>query len=555
MKNSSRSLCTVFAGVAMLMACDTTPAVAPPDVLAARLAEKHGGRAATWPIAGHDPEGTHHNKAERRIDSSNVGQLVVKWTYDGTNYGRPLGALHGTPVVSKDAIFVGSNSGRFFALNLDGTLRWEYVTLPPNPLLAAIGTPSPVGGVIPDVAGTPIVGGAVYAEKQDVVVFGDLDGNIYALDGQTGAEVWVKPQVDAHPLGGIVGNSLVLAKDKVVIGFAAIEDSALLINQSIPYKCCSHTGFVASLDIATGAEGWRYETVKAAEVQPLVNLPPFELGPSGADIWAQPTFDKETDTIYVGTGQNYSPGPDGKGTSGSDSFFALDANTGAVKWTRQVTSNDVWVRGIPSPDANGRWVDQDIGDAPKVYRLRNGRKVIAAGQKSGAFWVLDARTGEVVNSQQAVQQANQLGGLQNGGAQGRGKVYVHGLNGTDPTTDTAPFIGTVKAYSENGARELWSFDVPLGIFVAPLALAKDVLYFVSPISELPVDGGVTAPLFSLVALNADTGAPLAQFPFPGRAISGPVISEGRIYVVSGNRAVAELGESDEGAVRALGLPD
>jgi polyvinyl alcohol dehydrogenase (cytochrome) len=536
-----------------LTACDAGPST-PPDVQAARLSEKHAGRSATWPMAGHDPQGSHHNKAERAIHSLNVSQLVVKWTFDGSSYGKPLGALHGTPVVTEDALYVGSNSGRFFALNLDGTLRWEAVTRPPNPLLAEIGKPSPVGGVIPDVAGTPIVGGAVFSKEANAVVFGDLDGNIYALDADTGAELWVKEQLDAHPLGGIVGNSLLLANGKVVIGFAAIEDSALLIKQAIPsYQCCSHTGFVVSLDARTGNEDWRFETIKAADVKP-VEIPPFELGPSGADIWAQPTYDAETDTIYIGTGQNYSPGPDGKATDSSDSFYALDAKTGAVKWHRQVTANDIWVRGIPTPGADGRFLDQDIGDAPKIYRLWYGRKVIGAGQKSGALWVLDAATGEVVRQTQVVQQANQLGGLQNGGAQGRGKLFVHGLNGSDPTTDTGPFTGTVKAYTEDGLFQLWTFDVPMGVFVAPLALAKDVLYFTSPISGAD-DAGVPLPTFSLIALQADLGIPVAQFTFPGRAISGPVVSEGRVYVISGNRAVAELGESDDGAVRALGLPD
>ena len=55
-----------------------------------------------------------------------------------------------------------------------------------------IAKPAPVGGQIPDFVGTPVVGGAIYSASDDLVVFGDLDGNIYALDADTGAEVWVR---------------------------------------------------------------------------------------------------------------------------------------------------------------------------------------------------------------------------------------------------------------------------------------------------------------------------------------------------------------------------
>jgi polyvinyl alcohol dehydrogenase (cytochrome) len=384
-----------------------------------------------------------------------------------------------------------------------------------------------------------------------MVVFGDLDGNLYGLDADTGEEIWVKDQVDAHPLGGIVGNSLVRAGNRVVIGFAAIEDAGLVLpTMGIPYACCSHTGFVASFDIATGHQAWRFDTIDPASVAPLPEtLAPFKLGPAGADIWAQPTYDPLTQTIYVGTGQNYSPTAQGTGTANSDAIIALDARTGKLKWSRQITANDIWVAGIPSPDANGRWTDQDFGDAPKIYWLPDGRKVVGAGQKSGAYTVLDARTGQVIATTPHVQQANQLGGLQNGGAYGRGKVFVHGMHGSDPLSSEAPFEGRVMALSPDGREVRWSFARPFGVFAAPVALARDVLYFVSPVEE--ARPGVDPFQFGLYALHADTGQVLARKALPGRALSGPVVSKGRVYVVTGNRAVDALGTDDNGSIVAL----
>ena len=47
----------------------------------------------------------------------------------------------------------------------------------------------------------------------------------------------------------------------------------------------------------------------------------------------------------------------------------------------------------PHP-VTGKLLDMDLGDAPKIYRLRNGRKVVGAGQKDGRYHVVDAKTGE-----------------------------------------------------------------------------------------------------------------------------------------------------------------
>ncbi|HEX6243957.1 MAG TPA: PQQ-binding-like beta-propeller repeat protein [Polyangiales bacterium] len=509
----------------------------------------------TWVMAGHDALGHHHNTAETLIGAANAATLRPAWIFDNLN-GEDLGALHGTPVVTDSAVYVGSNNGRFYALSLDGQLLWTYTTLEANPLLKALATPAPVGGQIPVLYGTPIVGGAVYSPKEDIVVFGDLDGNLYALDGTTGAEVWVKPQVDPHPLGGIVGNSLLLAGKNVVVGFAAIEDAALLIPQflGIPYECCNHTGFVAAFDVKKGKEQWRFETIKPSDVQPLpASAAPFKLGPSGADIWGQPTYDEKCDTIYFGTGQNYSPKPTGGGTATSDAIVAVDAKKGKLKWIRQITADDIWVEGIPSPDANGKWTDQDFGDAVKIYDLPDGRRVVGAAQKSGAYTVLDAKTGALIKTTQIVQQANQLGGLQNGSAYGNGRVFVHGLDGSDPLSSTAPFTGIIRALSPDGATTLWNFPVPMSVMAAPLALANGVLWTILPISEQGFPNN-PAQQFTLLGLHADSGQPVAGLRFPGRAISGPAVSNGRIYLVTGNRAIEALGANDHGSVIALELP-
>ena len=89
---------------------------------------------------------------------------------------------------------------------------------------------------------------------------------------------------------------------------------------------------VTALDVRTGAERWRYETVAAADVQPLPSaLAPFARGPSGADVWATPTYDVETSTVYIGTGQNYSPNAEGTSTPTSDAII-VTVKASRVLW-------------------------------------------------------------------------------------------------------------------------------------------------------------------------------------------------------------------------------
>jgi polyvinyl alcohol dehydrogenase (cytochrome) len=505
-----------------------------------------------WTMAGYDVLGSFNNREEKQVGKKNVHELEVKWRFDETTAGEPVGPIHATPMVKGNKIYVGSSLGRFYALDRDGQLLWQYVTRPPSALQAALGIGTPVGGQT-GANTAPIFGAAVLPKTRNVVIFGDINGNLYALDRETGAEVWVKPDYDGHGLGGIVGNSLLLIDDTtVVIGFSSIENNALVLGSLLPggYPCCSNTGLVVALDVRTGAEKWRYETLPAAGVAPLPpQFAPYVRGPSGADVWGQPTYDADTKTVYIGTGQNFSPDANG-GTPASDSIVAIDATTGARKWATQLTSGDLWLTGIPNPN-NGVWVDQDFGDSPKIYRLADGTKVVGAGQKSGAYHVLDAATGQVLYSTQHIQQASSLGGFQNGGGFSGDRVYVHGLHGLN-AQGTAGFNGVMMALSLDGTQVHWRFDRFAAAFAGCSAIANGVVYLVNPIEESPPRSGPQQ--FALYAFDDQTGAVLARYPFAGRALSSPVVSRGRVLVPHGNTAIVQLGADPSGGLIALGLP-
>lgn len=496
-----------------------------------------GCGASDWPMAQHDARASSNQGLEgigRRTE------LSLDWTFQGVQAGREVGPIHATPVVGHGLVYVGSLDGYFYAIDEQtGALVWSMPTLAPNPTMASFFALT--GATL---TATPILGGAVLPSSAPYVIFGDADGNIYCRDAFTGAEIWTIHDIEAHPLGGIGGNSLSFAGDTLYAGTSSVETFALVIPGGSATGCCTHLGTLAAINIATGAESWRYQTVPTSANQALPpERAPFTRGPSGADIWGQPTVDEETNTVYITTGQNLSPNADGTSTQTSDAFIALNATTGAPRWIRQVTSGDVWINGIAHPDpANGRFYDQDIGDSPHLYRLLNGRKVVAAGQKSGAFHVLDAATGTVITSRQVLHQPRPLGGFQQGGAHGLLLNFQHGLDGTPTAWD-----GIVTALSGDGSRTLWTFRQPNSPMVGGIALARGIVFVQSPRTEA---AGAPAQ-WSLLGLHPLTGEPLARIDLPGRSVSSPVIANDRIVVGGGNRVLGELGTQNQGSVMSI----
>jgi polyvinyl alcohol dehydrogenase (cytochrome) len=344
-----------------------------PEPDAGRAAAPSALDPADWPMALHDVLASGHNPSEDALDPRNVDRLEVKWRFDSSVAGHEVGPIHATPVVANDTVYVGSATGRFYAIARDGKLLWQYQTRPADALPASVKA-TPVGAAIYAGAAS-IIGGAALAATRPYVIFGDITGNLYALDRQTGKEVWVREDADGHALSGVGGNSLLLVGETLFVGFASAEMLALNNLGSDVWQCCSFRGSVAAFDVATGAEKWRFYTVPPAAGLPEQRAP-YLVGPSGGSIWGQPSYDAATNTVFVGTGSNFSPTATGGSTELTDSIIALDAASGALKWSYQATKNDIWSEGEFNPRTDGEYLDADFGDSPKLYDLPGIGKVI-----------------------------------------------------------------------------------------------------------------------------------------------------------------------------------
>lgn len=305
------------------------------------------------------------------------------------------------------------------------------------------------------------------------IIFGDLAGYIYGLDRQTGKILWtIRPNQYENAQ---VWSSPTLVDRYAVIGIASDRGSAVL------------------LDPNNGAVVWQTYTISPQEASK---------GSKGAPIWSTPTYDASTGIIYVTTGDNYAP----PATKTSDAFIALNARTGKVVWQHQLVKNDV---GENNPDV-------DFGDSPQIYRLPNRRLVVGAGSKNGVYYVLDAKTGDLVNQYTAEPECQPALGLFADSAVALGVVYANG-NGCSPPT------GELIAINGDGSGEKWRFtSTPGSAAISGVAVANGVVYF----QVVGADGGF------LYALDAKDGKKLASIPI-SIAASGPSVVDGQVYLGTG----------------------
>lgn len=285
-------------------------------------------------------------------------------------------------VVGAMAFLPVAEASAMYAFDLSDTakpcLKWVYNTPGGAPLRS-----SPGYGVI--------------ADGRAVLAFSGLDSTIHVVDARTGKELWTK-NVASYSYSLTTGTPRVL-KDRIIVPVSQFEIMQAANNA---VTCCSNHGFVLSLDPATGAQQWRYDTMPDA--QPIRDRGDGKMlyGPSGAPIWNSPVVDEKRGQIYFGTGEANSP-PAHRNTN---ALIAIRLSDGNEVWSHQATPDDIYNAGCGLNPAPGRFNcvrapetvfrDVDFGASLILGRLSNGKDVVFAGQKSGSVWALDPDTGKVI---------------------------------------------------------------------------------------------------------------------------------------------------------------
>ncbi|HEX2592690.1 MAG TPA: PQQ-binding-like beta-propeller repeat protein, partial [Rhizomicrobium sp.] len=341
-----------FCGAAQAADCAGTPAL-------------KGFASAGWGI---DARNTRY-QPKTTITAANVARLRLKWTY-----GLSSDAPRSYPLVSDDTIFLGDAGHGVVALNRrSGCARWT----------------SPHTGYI----GTAIVQ-ANFGGKTALFFNDRYPGHMYALNASNGAALWDRRGPGDNPVVMLSGTPLVDGP-RMYVPLSSLE-IGLVANPF--YGCCTTSGGMAAVKLSDGATLWHRRSIPG---QPKLVGHHFifveEFAPSGAPVWGPATLDAASNTIFFGTGQNYSR----PATTTSDSIFAVNAADGSVRWVHQFHKDDAYniacdiSSGHPNcPKPLGP--DLDFGAPTILAHTKDGRTLLLAGEKSGQVYALDPVDGHVV---------------------------------------------------------------------------------------------------------------------------------------------------------------
>lgn len=259
-----------------------------------------------------------------------------------------------------------------------------------------------------------VVGGVVYDAS--------YNGDVYALDASTGAQLWITP----------TGTS--------------IEDSSPTVAGGVLYIGSSiNSGRLYALDANTGAILWSVSPGGSINASPVVDNGKVFVGSgdgsmyafdtsTGSELWAAPTGGGSSaavvnGVVYAGAGR----------TTVTGTMNAVDEATGTLLWTSTV--------GGP------------ISFAPAVA---NG--IVYGGSEDGHLYAFDATTG-------AIDWGVHVGYFCYTPSVANGVVYV----GANPDGGDA---GPIYAIDASTGAILWQADVGTrGSAVQGVAIANGVLYF------------------------------------------------------------------------------
>jgi alcohol dehydrogenase (cytochrome c) len=283
-----------------------------------------------------------------KINAGNVNKLTLAWAFTtGMQEGHQA-----PPFVNNGYMFITTPQSQVIALDAKtGQEIWRYKKeLPAEQLM-----------LHPTSRGPALYGDKLYLATQDCM--------LVALDAKTGKVLWTTV-MDNWKNGYYTSLAPLAVKGKIITGTSGGELGV--------------RGWVAAVDAETGKIAWKTHTIPAPGEPGGDTWPDngsYKTG--GGGVWQQPTYDPETNTIFVGVGN---PGPWTPDQRMGDNLYtsstmAIDPDTGKIKGHFQYTPHESW--------------DWDEIVSPLLMDIDyKGKKVKAAvhAARNGYLYILD-RTG------------------------------------------------------------------------------------------------------------------------------------------------------------------
>jgi outer membrane protein assembly factor BamB len=455
-------------------ASDAAP---PRDDAAARDADTAGDTGAggsgstgpsIWTHLGYDARSNYFNPNETAITVENAATLTQKWAF--TVSGYPAGSA----AVADGTVFALATGGLYAIELASGDEVWQRSEL----------------------AGQSSVtydDGFLYVHTQGA--------ELYKLRADDGETVWGPVKTYDHPAADGT-SSPVVADGKVMVGHSTAAEITRVGQMEA-------RGGVFAADTETGTELWHYFTV--------------ELPENGAMVWSTVSVDLEAGVVYASSGNNYNIA----GTN-SDAIHAIDFDSGARLWVKQVREGDTWVLG------GGTGRDTDFGANPIIADFE-GQKLVAAGDKGSSFWALDRVDGTILWSRTDLSSSHgpATGGVLNNGAFDGKYFYV--------TSNQPPGLAVLHALDPATGEDAWAPAMLDKITWGMPTVANGVL-FVPVGDDLRIYDAHAGDLLHTI----NTGGTIAA--------GGAAIVDGHVIVKSGLQYPLDSSVVNNNQIYCYGLP-
>lgn len=295
----------------------------------------------------------------KQIDRNSVKRLVPQWAYSmADNNG-----LEAQPLV-KDGIIYLSNHNKTVAVDgVTGVEKWRHVIeyKPETTRVVCCG----------------IVNRGV-ALFDDKVFRTTLDGNVIAIEADTGKDLWKTKAAD--PKDGFSMTVAPLVANGVVI--AGVSGAEFGVR-----------GFLDGYDSKTGERLWRWNAIPGPGEKGNETWAGDSWKTGGGSTWITGSYDPELDLVFWGTGNPAPWNPLGRKGDNlyTNSVVAIKPKTGKMVWHYQFSPNDPY-----DYDGVNELIHADLNIDGQ------NRKVIMQANRNGFLYVIERATGKLLRANKFV---------------------------------------------------------------------------------------------------------------------------------------------------------
>jgi outer membrane protein assembly factor BamB len=398
--------------------------------------------------------------------------------------GRPSPDLEASPTVAAGRVYIGAESGGFYALSeATGMVVWRRrLDAQAKPGCGESGITS-TAAVSPDPVtrtSTVYVSGARYT---------------YALNAATGALEWkteIGPPTPATPDAYYNWSSPTVAGGHVYVGLASGCDKPLI------------RGGLVELDQHTGQVLHTWYTVPRGSI--------------GGSIWSSAAATSSGSDVWVSTGNECDPTinscPSGGRIGHSLSIVHLSGSLRLLQ---------AW----QAPGTAGHGHDWDFGSSPTLFGAGGPPPDVGACNKNGTYYALTANPlgsnplwSDPIGAPAHADDSCLASSVWNAQT---GALYIGG----NPTTiDGSSYGGSIRQVNPATGGYLWQTGLPCAVMGTPALDSAGVL---AAATDLCPAGNTPGAYL----VNAATGAILAALPVGSSRIFGqPVFAQGTLFIAT-----------------------